>query len=216
MLRAPASGEKRTTSSIIRIEKGHTIIHQGAKAHYWFEVISGVVRTCRLESNGNRQLLGFCYAGDAFGLDNDRYRETAEAVTSATLRRHQRLSPDDPEAAEKARLALERALTSARNSIVILGKKSARARVATFLLDAAARTKASPKLELMSRADMADHLGLTIYTVSRCIAEMARSGIIELEGRQCFRIDDIEGLRKIAGEDEVDAQPACRLTLAST
>ncbi|QPQ55860.1 helix-turn-helix domain-containing protein [Allosphingosinicella flava] len=192
-------------SSLLRIGKGVAIYYEGDKARRWYEVVSGIVRTCRYHVDGHRQLTGFFYAGDFFGVDKDHYKETAEAVTNVVIRRH------GPEASAQGRTdgrgedtetALRRALTSAQQCIFLLGHRTAAERVAAFLLAAALRLGATKGVPLpMSRNDIADHLGLTIHTVSRTISDLARRQLIALEGPQRFRILDEAGLRDLAGED---------------
>lgn len=194
------------TSSLLRIGKGVAIYYEGDQARRWYEVVSGIVRTCRYHVDGHRQLTGFFYAGDFFGVDEDSYKETAEAVTNVVVRRH------DPEAAaqsanggrsaDETETALRKALTSAQQCIFLLGHRTAAERVAAFLLAAAVRLGATKGVPLpMSRNDIADHLGLTIHTVSRTISDLARRRLIALEGPQRFRVLDEAGLRDLAGED---------------
>jgi CRP/FNR family nitrogen fixation transcriptional regulator len=65
--------------------------------------------------------------------------------------------------------------------MVLLGRKTAQEKMATFLLDLAGRLDRSDRVELpMQRTDIADHLGLTIETVSRTLTQMVRDGLIKL------------------------------------
>jgi CRP-like cAMP-binding protein len=184
----------------LKFRKGEIVYFQGDPGDSWFEVISGIVRTCHFHINGNRQLTGFFYKGDAFGVEGGPRESAAEAVTGIVLSRRpiangERLPPGQSR-------ALERALDSANQCIFLLGRRHASERVAAFLLIAAKRLAATGSLSLpMSRGDVADHLGLTIHTVSRTISGFARSGLIALEGPQMLRLIDLEGLRAIAGED---------------
>lgn len=73
--------------TILKFRKGEVVYAQGDPATDWFEVMSGTVRTCLLYSDGRRQLTGFFYPGDVFGIDRGRYASSAEAVTAVTLRR---------------------------------------------------------------------------------------------------------------------------------
>ena len=82
------------------------------------------------------------------------------------------------------------------------GRRNASERVAAFLLIAAKRLSAIGSVPLpMTRGDIADHLGLTIHTVSRTISGFVRQGLIELDGPQSCRLLDPGGLRAIAGEE---------------
>lgn len=199
-------------SSLLRIGKGVAIYYEGDPARRWYEVVSGIVRTCRYHVDGHRQLTGFFYAGDFFGVDEGNYKETAEAVTNAVIRRHGQDSASQDQtgtrSGEETEAALRKALSSAQQCIFLLGHRTAAERVAAFLLAAAVRLGATRGVPLpMSRNDIADHLGLTIHTVSRTISDLARRRLIALEGPQRFRILDEAGLSDLAGEDP-SASPA--------
>jgi CRP/FNR family transcriptional regulator, nitrogen fixation regulation protein len=65
--------------------------------------------------------------------------------------------------------------------MVLLGRKTAQEKIASFLLDLARRMRRSDRIELpMPRTDIADHLGLTIETVSRTLTQMVRAGLIRV------------------------------------
>jgi CRP-like cAMP-binding protein len=193
----------RLSAHILHYTKGTPIYCEGDPAKHWFEVVSGIVRTCRFHADGRRQLTGFFYSGDVFGLDVAFHAEAAEAVTDITLSRHARTLPEarsqtDPEAAE---FALRRALDSAQRCIFLLGRKTATERVAAFLIAVTHRLEDHEQIELpMSRSDIADHLGLTIHTVSRTISDLVRRRIIALDGPQHVRIIDRDRLRDLTGE----------------
>lgn len=206
-LSADDSGEAiRMNGRLIHVGKGSTVYHQGDSASHWYEVVSGIVRTCRFQGNGHRQLTGFYYGGDAFGLDAGSYCESAEAVTDIVLRRFAAGDLDQDLARESARdRVLGKALESARRSIFLLGHRTAASRLAAFLIAVAERSAVSPGVNLpMTRSDIADHLNLTLHTVSRTISEFVRNGVIALDGPQNVRILDLEGLQAVAGEAEAD------------
>jgi CRP/FNR family transcriptional regulator/CRP/FNR family nitrogen fixation transcriptional regulator len=190
-----------TTGSSLRFGKGEAIYLQGDPAGSWFEVIRGIVRTCRFHADGRRQLTGFFYSGDVFGVDEGAYRETAEAVTSAVVRR----SPLSraPAAPDVEGGPLRRALQSAQDCIFLLGHRTAAERVSAFLLAIAERLPASERLLLpMSRGDIADHLGLTMHTVSRTISDLARQQLIAIDSPHQIRILDLVRLRALTGDAE--------------
>lgn len=186
--------------TILKFRKGEIIFSQGDPGDCWFEVISGTVRTCHFHIDGHRQLTGFFYQGDVFGVEYGLRDSAAEAVTNVVLARRP-ASKGGPDAPRQNR-ALERALDSANQCIFLLGRRNANERVAAFLLIAAKRLSAIGSVPLpMTRADIADHLGLTIHTVSRTISGFVRQGLIELDGPQSCRLLDLDGLRAIAGEE---------------
>src|SRR3546814_3975281 len=109
-------------------------------------------------SSDLRQLTGFFYQGDVFGVEYGLRDSAAEAVTNAVLARRP-ASSDGPDAPGQNR-ALERALDSANQCIFLLGRRNASERVAAFLLIAAKRLSAIGSVPLpMTRGDIADHLG---------------------------------------------------------
>ena len=106
------------------------------------------------------------------------------------------------------RLAIDQtvaALTRSRNSSIILGRRSARERLAGFLLDMFERIPRSERepeciILPMSRSDIADSLCLTVETVSRQFSDMRQQGLIETAGRSSVNILDWEGVARAAGQ----------------
>lgn len=192
------------SAQLRRCQKGAQIYSQGELATCWYSVLRGIVRTCRYHADGHRQLTGFYYEGDVFGLDGGIYQETAEAVTTVTLERRKAFrSPPvtSEDASEASEIPLQRALTRARECIFLLGHRTAAQRVAAFFLAIAERLPAQGCLQLaMTRSDIADYLGLTVHTVSRTISELVRRKLVVLEGPQRVRLIDVAGLRDLAGE----------------
>jgi CRP-like cAMP-binding protein len=181
--------------------KGTAVYHQGDPAGYWYEVTAGIVRTCRFMADGHRQLTAFHHMGDVFGVDGARYRESAEAVTDVVLNRFPAVDQDGGSDLGSGSRVLEKALESARRSIFLFGHRTAANRVAAFLIGMAERSAALTGVELpMTRSDIADHLNLTLHTVSRTMSDFARKGLIALDGPQTMRILDLDGLRIIAGD----------------
>ena len=185
----------------VHYDKGEQIYLQGDPCHYWFEVVSGVVRTCHFHADGHRQLTGFFYCDDVFGLDIGDYPESAEAVTAVRVRRHVRVDGSTPVENHSQEVALRRALQSAQECIFLLGHRTAAERVAAFLVAMKDRAPAETRLVVpMSRADIADHLGLTIHTVSRTISDLGRRRLVEFDTPHEIRILNVEKLRELAGE----------------
>jgi CRP-like cAMP-binding protein len=188
-----------------RFQKGETIYFEGDSADTWFEVAKGVARTCRYHSDGHRQLTGFHYAGDVFGLEEGLRLESAEAVTDmicwsiAKPTGEAYVGDEGCLTAEHDR-ALGKALESANRCIFLFGRRTAPQRLAAFLLMTADQLEVNSDVDLpMCRTDIADYLGLTIHTVSRTITQLCDDSLISLMGAQHCRIVDRPGLTALAG-----------------
>ena len=158
---------------------------EGEAAEYVYKVLSGAVRTYKVLTDGRRQIIGFYLPGDVLGFDTgDEHACSAEAVTDSQifLVRRSTLFKAAERDADIARCLWTLTATELRRSQqhALLLIKSAQERLAAFLLDMAERLPAKNEVELpMSRQDIADHLGLTIETVSRTLTQLADSSIIQ-------------------------------------
>ena len=167
----------------IRYHRDQVIVCEGDPADYIFLVLEGIVRSCRTFQNGTRSIAGFYLPGELFGWTDLNHLLSAEAATNALvlyLKRSALLAV----AAHDSRIA-SFLLAATTNELrrtqehALLMSRSARCRVATFLLDLSKRLGTAKYLDLpMSHQDIADHLGLTIETVSRTITELERSELI--------------------------------------
>jgi CRP/FNR family nitrogen fixation transcriptional regulator len=178
--RAPELG---TTRSFCKDEE---IFAEGDRAAFFYKVVSGAVRTSKLLSDGRRQIDAFHLPGDIFGIETgDEHRFGAEALGDVTVVTYRRcsletLSLSHGAFSQQVVAAMMRSLERAQNHMLLLGRKTAMEKIATFLLDLASRM-ADDSIDLpMSRTDIADHLGLTIETVSRSLTQLERKGVIEL------------------------------------
>lgn len=185
------------TARRIHVESGAEIVAQGGQAAYCFIVLSGCVRTVALMEDGRRQVGAFYLPGDIFGWDFlGEYDMSAEAVIPSvlgriSLRNVEQMADQDPALARAfRRLAVEQ-LRQAREHMVMLSRMTALERIASFLAEMASRSgRAGQAVSLpMGRADIADHLGLTVETVCRSLGQLRRAGTIGLE-RHGFRILD--------------------------
>lgn len=165
--------------------KGSEIYGENEPADYAYRVLSGTVRSYRILSDGRRQIGGFHFAGDIFGLETGAEHATsAEAVTPVTVlvvRRsaiHAAAEQDKGVAIRLWKLMAQELDQARKHSLLLM--KSAQERVAAFLLDMA-RFGTGNSIELpMSRQDIADYLGLTIETVSRTISLLHQERTIDL------------------------------------
>ncbi len=189
-----------------RLGAGELLFCEGDPAQEVFTVTSGVLKLYKLLADGRRQITGFLVPGDFLGLAfRDHYVCTAEAVTELGLCRFRRrafveLLRDLPHLEEQLLARATSELAAAQEQMVLLGRKTALERVASFLLRLDERMGSGGRLQLpMNRTDMADFLGLTIETVSRTLTRLKRRGLIALCGKSGVEIRDRQGLLACAG-----------------
>ena len=201
-------------------EHDQEIFGEGDPADFLFEVLSGAVRTFKLLSDGRRLIDAFHVSGDIFGIEAGcEYRFSAEAIKATTVRAIRRrnldtLARSEPETCSRLVSAMARSLERAQDHMLLLGRKTAREKIASFLLSFADRITGSKTLELpMSRTDIADHLGLTIETVSRTLTQFEREKLIELPStRRVIALRNITALRQLdaGGSREAGATELAR------
>ncbi len=170
-------------------QPGENIFWEDDEAEFYFLVKTGVVRGCRLLSDGRRQISRFIFSGDLIAhSSNGHYAYTAEAVTPVTVvviprcRLDQQVGQIECLRNLFTQSILDE-LQEAQEQVLVLGKMTATERVAHFLLNLAKHTPGGPDRPIeipMTRSDIADHLGLTIETVSRVIGRLKRDGKIAL------------------------------------
>jgi len=189
----------RIAASEFSYKKGVEIYGEKEPADYVYQVISGAVRSYKLLSDGRRQIGAFHLTSDIFGLENSNvHRFTAEAVVDTTLRLVKRRSLEsvagcDVQVANNLLSLTASNLQHAEDHMLLLGRKTALERVATFLLEMDRRLTAANFMALpMCRRDIADYLGLTLETVSRALSHLHERGILGFVGpsqRQIVLLD---------------------------
>ena len=208
----PSLGSVFATQPLERFDMGQAVFWEGDAAEHVFQVTEGVLRLIRILPDGRRGVTGFIYPGDVLGAGfQDRYLCTAETVTPVELRRRSRRQfqslVSEHSALGRELYALMCAeLSAAQDQMLLLGRKTAQERVASFLLlvarkfprRAEGRSLALP----MTRQDIADHLGLTIETVSRTVTKLRKSGAIALLDAQRVLLRDLAALARLAGEGD--------------
>ncbi|WP_415289401.1 helix-turn-helix domain-containing protein [Brevundimonas sp. S1H14] len=178
-------------SETVTAQPGQALFHEGDPNPFIFNVVDGAVKLYRLLPDGRRQITGFLFQGDFLGLGGRGASSfTAEALTPLNACRFRR---SDFDQLLNALPALEHRLVAlagdelmaAQEQIVLLGRKTARERLASFLTRLAERQVqlGGPEGQVhlpMTRLDIADYLGLTIETVSRVFTQFKTSGLIQL------------------------------------
>jgi CRP/FNR family nitrogen fixation transcriptional regulator len=188
----------------MRFEHNSEIFGEGEPAEYFYKVVKGAVRTYKLLNDGRRQISAFHLTGDIFGIEAGlEHRFTADAIADTTVLVIKRatlmaLANRDSEIASCLWSQATGDLLRAQDHMLLLGRKNAHERVASFLLEMAGRETARESVELpMSRQDIADYLGLTIETVSRTLTLLENESAIALPTSRRILLRDPAALRRL-------------------
>jgi len=167
------------------------IVREDDPTDHVYEVVSGTVCTCKMLREGRRQIAGFYFAGDVFGLESaQQHSVAAQAITNAKVRIFNKralraLASSSLEVADRLLALTSRELARKQDHLLVLLSTTAEERIICFLIEMVRR--APPREDdfialPMSRRDIADYLGLTLETVSRTLWDLERRGAIEIKG----------------------------------
>lgn len=190
------------------------IFFEGDPATKIYEIADGAVMLYKLLPDGRRQVVEILGAGDMFGVPaGDVYDTSAETLTQTLVHM---MSKKDAENSEVMKEHMKKCLVSQVQNLhehaVLLGRKSAHERVASFLMrfvpsrgDFAC---IGPQGDVdqsvvtlnMTRQEIADYLGLTIETVSRVLSDMKRRKVITMEKQDRIRVMNVCGLCHLTGK----------------
>ncbi|WP_298225345.1 Crp/Fnr family transcriptional regulator [Acidocella sp.] len=178
------------------IPPGKLLMEEGGPAQHYFNVNSGMVRLFKALPDGRRQIIGFAGPGHFIGLALTEVNVvSAEAMEPVQVCRFSRaglsaMAADYPALERKLLDIAVHELALGQQQMLLLGRKTALERTASFLLSWAQRQepcgdgglpRPNAKLILpLARADLADYLGLTIETVSRSLGHLKKDGLIEI------------------------------------
>lgn len=171
--------------------KGDTIYSSGEAFRAVYAVRSGSFKAVSISDAGDEQVTGFFMPGEVFGIDGiayNHYCNTLTALETSSIceipfERLENLSTVLPRLQHHFFKLMSREITQDQQLLILLGKKSAEERVATFLLSLSARHRqrglSAVRFRLpMSRSDIGNYLGLTIETVSRSVGALQKNGIL--------------------------------------
>lgn len=194
--------------SSVELQRHQSLFNEGDPAQHLFTVTDGVMRIYKFLPDGRRQITGFLYPGDFLGLLVDEaYTYSAEAVCHVVLCRYPRdkltaLLRRFPKMEHRLLTFACHELAAAQHQVMLLVRKTAQERIASFLIMISERAARlghpdNPVSLPMTRADVADYLGLTPETVSRIVTRLGHEGVIAtLEGGN-IEITEREKLREI-------------------
>jgi len=202
--------EFRELGWTLKLSPGQALFNEGDPATRVFTLTRGTLKLYKLLADGRRHVTGFMHPGDLLGISiDDEHAFTAEALEAAQLcwfprnRFDEFVERHQPMERELYRRAAHE-LAAAQQQLVLLGRKTATERLASFLLilgDRAERVNgnSNPSFKLpMNRSDIADYLGLTKETISRVLSAFRRDRVIRLRAIDEVEIVDREALEQRA------------------
>jgi CRP/FNR family transcriptional regulator len=195
-----------------KLQPGETLFFEGDRSGSLYILTDGCVRLSKMLADGRRQITGFLFPSDFLGLAlRERFAYSAEAVNSVELCRYPKTKLeallDEFPAMERRLLAMaSNELAAAQDQMLLLGRKTAIERVASFLLILMRRVQLKGHQHVvslpMTRTDIGDYLGLTIETVSRSLSKLKRDRIVRFLTAQYLEIVDRGRLAALAGSED--------------
>lgn len=214
-LKPDVLADMRRLGTLQRLHPGQPVFHEGDPARRVFMLTLGSLKIYSLLGDGRRQVTGFMFPGDFLGISVEgEYGFTIEALEHAELWWFSRDAFDrfieaHPSVERELYRMAGHELAAAQRQMVLLGRKTAAERLASFFLDLIRRQARIAGVDRarsfdlpMSRLDIADYLGLTKETVSRMLAELRGRGLIRLETLIRIEVLDHDGLEQVAAGNE--------------
>ncbi|MGI4793785.1 MAG: Crp/Fnr family transcriptional regulator [Janthinobacterium lividum] len=188
-------------------EKGQVFVEEGQPATDFYNVTGGTVKLFKMLSDGRQQITGFAGVGHFLGLAvSATYAFSAQAIAPVRVCRFsreqlRRLLVDFPALERRLLKTACNELATAQEQMLLLGRKTAQERVASFLMarsELATPCGAGASRIPLPRGEIADYLGLTIETVSRTLSRFKTEGRVALPSNGELIILDRPWLQQLA------------------
>ncbi|SDU03037.1 fumarate/nitrate reduction transcriptional regulator Fnr [Halopseudomonas salegens] len=179
------------------LQPGDVLFRQGEPALSVFALRSGSLKSVAVTEKGQEQITAFYLPGEMVGLsasEGEEYPVTTtaldtSAVCEVSFARLDNLSSHLPTLRRHFLKLMSREIRDSQQMMLLLSKKTAEQRLATFLLDLSARHRtrgysATSFRLAMSRHDIADYLGLAVETVSRVLTRFSQADLLVVDGKQ--------------------------------
>lgn len=193
---------------------GSELVGDEEEVSNYANVLSGVIKLAKTMADGRQQIVGLQFAPDFLGRPfHASSRVSAEAASDVRLctfpkKLIESMIVEQPELENRLHRQALRELDEAREWMLTLGRKTAAEKVASFLHMIARNVDPDHDYDEpgpaafdlpLTRADIADFLGLTIETVSRQLTKLRKAGIVEIENNRHVIVPDMERLDRAAG-----------------
>ena len=197
-------------------EAGQVMVWAGDRMDFVASVVTGVAGLTQTLDDGRTQMVGMLLPSDFLGRPGRAMAQyTVTAATDVLLccfwrKPFEEIMAATPRVATRLLEMTLDELDAAREWMLLLGRKTAREKIASFLAIVARREAALRRIEPGGRAEvvlpltreaMADYLGLTLETVSRQISALKREGVIQLSGNRAITVPDFARLVEESGDD---------------
>ena len=197
-------------------EAGQTIVWSGDRMDFVGSVVSGIATLTQTMEDGRRQMVGLLLPSDFVGRPGRGVAPyDVTAVTDLVMccfrrKPFEEMMSATPHVSQRLLEMTLDELDSAREWMLLLGRKTAREKIASFLAILARRDTGlkarTPKGQIafdlpLTREEMADYLGLTLETVSRQMSALKRDGVVELEEKRRIIVPDFDRLTEETGDD---------------
>jgi CRP/FNR family transcriptional regulator len=191
-------------------KRGDPIFSVGEPFRAVFAIRSGSVKTSVLTDDGRIQVTGFHISGELIGLNSlvaNRYNSEARALEATSVcevpfERYEELVEQVPGLQQQMLRIMSQEINHHQEMMLLLGKKRAEERLASFLVNLSLRLKyhGQPAEELklsMSRSDIGNYLGLAEETVCRVITRFEEESLIATQ-RRIVRLIQPDRLQEIS------------------
>jgi CRP/FNR family transcriptional regulator len=193
------------------IQKGQEIFKAGEEMKSLYAIRSGTLKSYTITEQGDEQITAFHLAGDLVGFDSissGKHPSFAQALETAMICEIpydtlDTLSTTLPKLRQQILRLMSNEIVGDQNMILLLSKKNAEERLASFIHNLSVRYAArgfSPReFRLsMTRGDIGNYLGLTVETISRLLGRFQKTGMIAVKGKYITILDESQ-LSELAG-----------------
>ena len=197
-------------------EAGQTVVWSGDRMDFVASVVTGIATLTQTMEDGRRQIVGLLLPSDFVGRpgrDSAAYDVTATTdLVMCCFRKKpfEEMMVKTPHIGQRLLEMTLDELDAAREWMLLLGRKTAREKIASLIAIIARRHASltpgqkAAKVEIdlpLTREAMSEYLGLTLETVSRQISALRRDGVIEIQGKRHVTIPDFDRLLEESGDD---------------
>ena len=200
------------------LKTGEHLFNIAERFHSLYVIREGSVKTWVTSEQGELQILGFHLPGEIIGLDamsDDRHQCTAEALEPTTIcevpfEHLEHVACKVPGLQRQFMRIISREVFNDHEHLVMMGSRQAMERLSLFLHSLSERRRRlgedGNRIQLsMSRADLANYLGLVTETISRLLTRMQDEGVISVQRRD-VRILDPGQLAELSGDEHYSSR----------